>query len=208
MKLIGQNMPASDLESVLPALGVTLPSGASLKQGTLNANLAVSGPVDKLVITGPVNLSNAKLTGFDLGSRMSALAAFAGTSKVSDTEIQALSSDFRVAPEGIRSDNLNVVVPSIGSMTGNGTISADHKLDFKMIAHPGAQASLAKATGGIPFRVEGTTSNPQIVPDIGGIVSGFAKGLKSGAVPASGQDLGQAINKLGGLLGGKQKPQQ
>src|SRR5437588_2718873 len=66
MKLAGQNMPASDLESVLPALGVTLPSGASLKQGSLNANLAINGPVDKLVITGPVNLSNAKLTGFDL----------------------------------------------------------------------------------------------------------------------------------------------
>ena len=60
MKLTGQNMPASDLESALPALGMTLPSGASLKQGTLNANLAINGPVDKLVITGPVNLSNAK----------------------------------------------------------------------------------------------------------------------------------------------------
>jgi len=217
MKLTGQNMPASDLESVLPALGITLPSGASLKQGRLNANLAINGPVDKLVITGPVNLSNAKLTGFDLGSRMSALAAFGGINRVGDTDIQTLSSDFRVTPEGIRSENLNVVVPSIGAMTGNGTISADHKLDFKMIAHlgrqsnPSGQANLAKAagSGGIPFKVQGTTSNPQIVPDVEGIVGGLANGLNSGntTIPSNSKDLGQAIDKLGGLLGRKKNPQ-
>jgi AsmA protein len=209
MKLNGQNMPASDLESVLPALGLTLPSGASLKQGTLNANLAVNGPVDKLVTTGPVNLSNAKLTGFDLGSKMGSLGSLAGVSKVGDTDIQTFSTDVRVAPEGIRSDNVNLVVPSIGAMTGSGTISADHKLDFKMIAHLGRQNSsaqpLAKAAagGGIPFKVEGTTSNPQIVPDVGGIVGSYANGLKNGAIPSSSKDVGQAVDKLGGLLGRK-----
>ncbi len=209
MKLNGQNMPAPDLESVLPALGMQLPTGASLKQGTLNANLAINGPVDKLVITGPVNLSNAKLTGFDLGSKMGSLGALAGVSKVGDTDIQTFSTDVRVAPEGIRSDNLNVVVPSIGAMTGNGTISTDHKLDFKMIAHLGRQSSsaqpLAKAAagGGIPFKVEGTTSNPQIVPDVGGIVGGYANGLKNGAIPSNSKDVGQAVDKLGGLLGRK-----
>ena len=218
MKLTGQNMPASDLESVLPALGMTLPSGASLKQGTLNANLAINGPVDKLVITGPVNLSNAKLTGFDLGSKMGSLAAFTGVSKVGDTEIQTFSSDMRVAPEGIHSDNLKVVVPSIGSMTGSGVISVDHKLDFKMIAHLGAQTAsspqtnLSKNLGsqGIPFKVQGTTSNPQIVPDVGGLVGGFAGGLTNGAkpaIPSNSKDIGQAVDKLGGLFGGKKKTQ-
>ncbi|PYU24836.1 MAG: hypothetical protein DMG32_13020 [Acidobacteria bacterium] len=215
LKLTGQNVPASDLESVLPALGITLPSGASLKQGALNANLAINGPVDKLVITGPVSLSNAKLTGFDLGSRMGSLAAFSGISEVGDTEIQTFSSDVRVAPEGIRSDNLSLLVPSIGSMTGNGTISGDHKLDFKMIAHLGRQSTSsgqAKAaeSGGIPFRVQGTTSNPQIVPDLAGIVGGFTNGLKSGgtAIPSNSKDLQQAIDKFGGLLGRKKQPQQ
>jgi len=209
MKLNGQNMPASDLESVLPALGLTLPSGASLKQGTLNANLAINGPVDKLVTTGPVNLSNAKLSGFDLGSKMGSLGSLAGISKVGDTDIQTFSTDVRVAPEGIRNDNVNVVVPSIGAMTGSGTISADHKLDFKMIAHLGRQNSsaqpLAKAAGGggIPFKVEGTTSNPQIVPDVGGIVGGYANGLKNGAIPSNSKDVGQAVDKLGGFLGRK-----
>jgi AsmA protein len=203
MKLTGQNMPASDLESALPAVGITLPSGASLKQGTLKVDLAINGPVDKLVITGPVSLSNAKLTGFDLGSKMGALSALGNVGKIGDTDIQTFSSDFRVAPEGIRSDNLNVVVPSIGSMTGNGTISADHKLDFKMIAHLGRQTiSSAGAGGGIPFKVQGTTSNPQIVPDIGGLAGSLANSLKSGTapIPSNTKNLGQA---LGGLLGRK-----
>ena len=209
MKLNGQNMPASDLESVLPALGLTLPSGASLKQGTLSANLAINGPVDKLVTTGPVNLSNAKLTGFDLGSKMGSLGSLAGISKVGDTDIQTFSSDVRVAPEGIRNDNVNVVVPSIGAMTGSGTISADHKLDFKMIAHLGRQSSSAQplaktaAGGGIPFKVQGTTSNPEIVPDVAGLAGSYANGLKNGAIPSNSKDLGQAVDKLGGLLGRK-----
>jgi AsmA protein len=210
MKLTGQNMPASDLESVLPAVGVTLPSGASLKQGTLNADLAINGPVDKLVITGPVTLSNARLTGFDLGSKMGALSALGKVGKIGDTNIQTFSSVIRVASEGIRSDNLNVVVPSIGSMTGNGTISADHQLDFKMIAHLGrqanssAEATLASAGGGIPFKVQGTTSNPQIVADVGELAGGLANGLKNGTVriPSNTKNVGQA---LGGLLGGKKK---
>jgi AsmA protein len=190
---------------------LTLPSGASLKQGTLNANLAINGPVDRLVTTGPVNLSNAKLTGFDLGSKMGSLGSLAGISKVGDTDIQTFSSDVRVAPEGIRNDNLNVVVPSIGAMTGSGTISADHKLDFKMIAHLGRQSSsstqpnLGRAAGGggIPFKVQGTTSNPEIVPDVAGLAGSYANGLKNGAIPSNSKDLGQAVDRLGGLLGRK-----
>ena len=45
-----------------------------------------------------------------------------------------MSSDVRVAPDGIRTDNLNVVVPSIGSLTGSGTISPKQELDYKMVA--------------------------------------------------------------------------
>ena len=192
------------------APGRGLPPGASLKQGTLNADLAINGPVDKLVISGPVTLSNAELTGFDLGSKMGALSALGNVGKIGDTNIQTFSSVIRVASEGIRSDNLNVVVPSIGSMTGNGTISADHKLDFKMIAHLGrqtnssAEATLASAGGGIPFKVQGTTSNPQIVADVGELAGSLANGLKSGTVriPSNTKNVGQA---LGGLLGGKKK---
>jgi AsmA protein len=32
--------------------------------------LAISGPLDKPVIAGPVRLSNTKLAGFDMGSKL------------------------------------------------------------------------------------------------------------------------------------------
>ena len=189
MKLTGADMPASDLESVLPAVGVTLPSGASLKEGTMNADLAINGPVDKLVTTGPVKLSNGKLAGFDLGAKMGALSSFAGIPKGSDTVIETFSSNLRVAPEGIRADNLNLVVPAIGSMTGNGTIGADQALNFQMVAHLSASnspvgkiAGLASAGGGqkgsgggIPFKIQGTTSKPEFIPEIGAMAGVLRK---------------------------------
>ena len=205
MKLVGQNMPAGDLQTVLPAIGVTLPSGASLTQGTLNANLAINGPVDKLVITGPVDLSNAKLTGFDLGSKLGSISALSGLGKVGDTEIQTFSTTVRVAPEGIQSDDLDVVLPSMGAMTGKGTISPDHKLDFNMILHLGKQSAPSGQTavaanlagGGIPVKIEGTTSDPQFRPDMKAAVGSLANGLK-GANPVNGQNVGEKSTSSAG----------
>jgi AsmA protein len=215
MKLNGENMPASDLQAVLPALGVTLPAGASLKEGMLNVSLSISGPVNRLVTAGPIKLSNAKLTGFDLGGKMGALSSFAGLPKTSDTVIETFSSDVRIAPEGIRADNVNLVVPAIGSITGNGTVAANQMLDFKMIAHlSSSNSAIGKLAGvglfgggqkgnatAIPFKIQGTTSNPVFIPDVAGIASGLGKGVLSG-VPTGGQDLGK---ELGGLFGGKKK---
>jgi AsmA protein len=219
MKLKGSNMPATDLSSLLPALGVILPPNAKLQQGTLTLDVSINGPTDRLVTSGPVRLQNAKLANFDLGSKMKALSTFAGIPKASDTVIQNLSSDLRVSTDGIRADNFSLIVPSIGSLSGNGTISPKQELNFKMAAKlgnaaspVGALSSLAGLTGGnsggIPFRIEGTTSNPVFVPDVAGI----AKGLASGASPAAanggkaglptGKDLGQA---LGGLFGRKKQ---
>ncbi len=218
MKLVGNGMPASDLEAVLPALGIALPSGARLSEGTLNVNMTITGPLDKLVTSGPVNLSNAKLTGFDLGSKMQMLSAFTGLKSGTDTVIQTMSTDLKVAPDGTHADNFNLVLPSIGSMTGGGIIRPDHGLDFKMAAHLsitsnplGSLARLASVAGGaqkggsgggIPFHIGGTTSNPTFAPDLGGFAGGLGKSAASapkGVVPA-GNDLG---NALGGLFGKK-----
>ena len=76
MKLNGSGMPVADLEGVLPAVGVTLPSGAALTSGSLNLNLTITGPVNKLVIVGPVDLANGKLSGFNLKSKLGALSSF------------------------------------------------------------------------------------------------------------------------------------
>src|SRR5665213_577204 len=55
-KLDGENMPAKDLESFLPAFGIHLPKGVKLQGGTLNANLDFTGPTNKLVIAGAVGI--------------------------------------------------------------------------------------------------------------------------------------------------------
>ena len=63
MKLNGDGMPVDDLQAMLPALGVILPSGSKLQGGTLSVNVGITGPVDKLVIVGPIRLSQTKLAG-------------------------------------------------------------------------------------------------------------------------------------------------
>jgi AsmA protein len=144
---------------------------------------------------------------------MGALASFAGIPKGSDTVIETFSSDLRVAPEGIRADNLNLVVPAIGSMTGNGTIAANQELNFLMSARLSASnspvgkiAGLTSAiggqkgsSGGIPFKIQGTTSKPEFIPEVGAMAGSLAKGAV-GNVPASAQGIEK---QLGGLFGKK-----
>ena len=98
MNLSGQGMSVDELESLLPAFGVQLPSGSSLRGGTLSANLNLQGPLDALVISGPISLNNTKLAGFDLSSKMSGMGQLAGIKTGSDTTIQTFSSNVNVTP--------------------------------------------------------------------------------------------------------------
>ena len=206
MKMSGQGMSVPDLEGVLPAVGVKLPSGASLQSGTLDTTLAISGPVDKLVIAGPVTLSNAKMAGFSLKGALGALSSFTGLGGASgsDTEIQTLHADVRVDPSGQHATNLKLVVPSIGTVTGNGDASANGDLSCKMVADlSGAGGALTTALGGgskgVPFLIRGTTSHPVFQPDVAGIAKGF---LNNGTIGASTTG-GAAASALGGLFGKK-----
>jgi AsmA protein len=218
MRVNGSNLPVEDVEGLLPAVGVVLPAGSSLKGGTLSTHLAADGPADRLVTTGNVNLSNARLAGFSLASKLAALKSFGGTAggSTADTVIQTLASNLRVAPEGMRADNLQLVVPGIGSITGSGTISPNNALNFHMVAklsQAGAGGAITALTGlarisatqnGIPFIIQGTTSNPVFVPDVGGILAGGLGGR-------AGQKNANPVQQgLGGVLGNilnKKKPQ-
>jgi AsmA protein len=218
MKMAGKAMPVPDLEGVLPAVGVKLPSGASLQTGGLDLALAITGPVDKLVIAGPVNLSNAKLAGYNLTGKLGALASFAGIGKrgSADTEIQTLSTNLQVDPEGTHAQNLNLVVPSIGTMRGNGNVSSAGQLDCKMVAQLGgnnlagaATKALSSLTGGgtnngIPFKITGTTSSPVFTPDLSGMAANTGRGATGTAKGAEGA----AQSLLGGFLKKKPKPKQ
>ena len=216
LRLNAPNMPVDELEAMLPALGVSLPSGSQLQGGTLSTELGISGPVDKLVITGPVRLANAKLAGFDLGSKLGALSAFAGKAASSrDTTIQNASLNARVAPEGTRADSINVTVPAIGIVSGAGTVSPSGALDFKMMAdlQGGLAGGLTQRaalgggkSGGIPFSITGTTSDPKFVPDVAGVAAGVAEGALGNAMAGTkgaAKGATSVTGAVGGLLGRK-----
>ena len=235
IKLDANDMPAKDLEAFLPALGIILPKGTSLQAGTLNADLNLTGPLSKLVTTGDVGLFNGKLAGFDLGSRMSSIASLAGIKSGKDLDIQKLTTNLRMAPDGLKAENFVVVVPSVGNLSGAGTVDSKNNLDFKMAAtltstlgdvgSPVSDVSglLGKATGGgsgcktgttVPFLIHGTTADPKFIPDVGGLAAGVLKsqlgcaaGLGSGVGKDAGKAPADAINSLGGLFKKKKPPQ-
>jgi AsmA protein len=232
----GGRMPATELESFLPALGIHLPQGAHLSAGTIETNLKVAGAIGRLVATGSAGLFKARLTGFDLGSKMRVISAFTGLQTGNDLDIERLTTNVRLAPDGLRFDHFTGVIASLGQITGAGTIDARNNLHFGMVAtlanatlpNPvsavgggggaaeaigsaigttgvlggllgtitrgstagkiaGAAGHVAGATGHvanqrIPFLVEGTTSNPQIIPDLSGVALRMLEG-QLGATP-------------------------
>lgn len=179
MDLRADNLPATDLANVLPAAGVSLPGGASLQGGTVTTTLAISGPTDRLVATGPVQAVSVKIAGFNLGSKTGAIGALAGVQTGPDMVIQRFRCTLRAAPEGMRFDGINAQIAGLGTVTGAGTIGANHALDFhlatKLASGGGLLGGLAQAAGvgrfnTVAFRIEGTTANPVFVPDIGSAV--------------------------------------
>jgi AsmA protein len=165
LKVEGQNLPAKDLQTFLPALAIHMPNGASLESGTLNANLTISGPTNRLVTTGNVGAFGAKLAGFDLGSKLKTVSSLIGVQTGRDLEIERLTSNLRVAPDGIKVDNLIAVVPALGTLTGTGAIDAKNRLDFKMAAtlskplRGAAGAATDAATGALGSLLGKVTGN-------------------------------------------------
>jgi AsmA protein len=244
IKLDAKDMPAKDLEAFLPALGIHLPKGASLQAGTLSTDLNITGPTNRLVTTGNVGLFNGILAGFDLGSKMSSVASMAGIKSGKDLNIEKLTSNLRMATDGLKADNFIAVLPTIGNLTGAGTVDSKNTLDFKMLATLSKEASssatsagggttsaaagigglLGKVTGGgsggcesgglkVPFQIQGTTSDPKFIPDVGGLAKDLFKsefgclGGKSSSTANKNQPAGNnPVDALGGLFK-KKKPQ-
>jgi AsmA protein len=221
VKITGDSLPATDLESFLPALGINLPDKSRLSAGTMNTNLHVSGPTDKLVTDGNIGLFNGKLAGFDLGQKLSGIGALAGIKSGGDLIIEKFTTDLHMATTGLRADNLDAVVPALGSMVGNGTVDAKNNLDFKLVATVnnsvvsaaagsmgGVEGVMGKALGGggnckngikVPLQIHGTTANPQFVPDVGGAAASL---LKSEFSCAGGGGASGVTSAAGALAGG------
>lgn len=189
LHLTAQNLPIDEFEQLLPAFGVQLPSGSSLKGGTLSASFAISGPATAPTITGPVDIENTTLTGFDLGAKIGGLTNSGGSSG-GDTAIKYLKATVTSTPQNTQFAGIDALIPSIGSATGSGSVSPSDELNFNMMANlkdlsaitgaagqattqvkglvgglfgkKAAAPAPAKTGGGIPLTITGTAGNPQI----------------------------------------------
>ena len=198
MKLSGPDMPVQELETLLPALGVVLPAGTSLRGGNASAILSMEGPADRLVTSGSLAVNNTQLTGFDLPKRMASIEKLAGIKGGPDTDIQTLSANVRSAPEGISAQDMKLVVPAIGDLSGSGTISPANTLDFKMSAIVHSSGFLAViGNKPIPFTVEGPCSDPVFKPDMKAVVKEEVEGIGNG--------IGKGVSDLFKGFGGKKK---
>jgi AsmA protein len=214
LKLNADNMPVDDLVTLLPALGVVLPKGSKLEGGTLSADLTINGPINQMIIAGPVKLVNTKLAGFDMGSKFSSVAALSGAKTGPDTSIQNFSSEVHYSPNGIQTNNVNLVLPALGTMQGGGTVSPQNALDYKMTANfngsvVGGLTKMAGVSGNgatIPFTITGTASDPKFMPDMKGMLGSQLKKNLGSQIPG-GQNGQGVVDTIGGLFG-KKKPKQ
>src|SRR5262249_848383 len=151
------------------------------------AKLNIEGPLENLVSTGTLALNNVKLGGFDLGKKMAVIQALAGIKSNPTTEIQILSANVRNSNEGSVVENLKLIAPDIGELTGSGRGSPIRALDFRMrvIVKSGLIPAALGGQAGIPFFIRGTAQDPKFEPDVKGIVGGELQNLKGSATKAA-----------------------
>ena len=201
MNFDAHQMPVQELADMLPSLGIVLPAGSSLQGGTADAVFTIEGPVEALVTDGHISFDKARLVGFNLGQKMSTIQTLAGIKSTPDMEIETLSSKVHMDPGGISTEDMKLVVPSIGQLTGGGKISAARELDYRMFAavHTGGVIALVNDKP-IPFLVSGTCSNPVFKPDMKAVAKQELNAVKD---TVKGQAEKTATGLLKGLLGGK-----
>ena len=208
LKLSGSNLPLAELAADLRALDITLPAGSSIQAGTVTANLTMQGPAERLVTSGPIRIANLRLAGFNLGAKLGEVERLAGIQSGSNTDIQSASAELRSGPEGTALSDIRIVSPSIGELTGNGVISPNHALNFRMSAtlhgSGGVLAVLGrKSDARVPFSIVGTSSNPSFRPDVGAIASQEIQSTLNKSLGGNNPAGGVAGSILKGLLGGK-----
>lgn len=219
LRLSAPKLPIDQLEQLLPAAGITLPSGSQLKGGTLTANLAITGPANALTIAGPVEIDDTQLAGFDLGSRIKGLNSLGGTG--GGTQIEKLSADVKSSPQTTSFDNIDASVPAIGTATGSGTISPLEALNFQLVAKfnnasaVGAVANSAigliggllgnrsgnASNNGIPLTITGTASSPSIRANVGAFLKEQMGGQPGKPSSQQNQQDNNPVSKLKGLFG-------
>ena len=186
LQVNGQAMSIDELQAFLPSVGVHLPSGSRLQGGTLTTNLNVTGSTAAPIINGPIRLENTNLAGFDLGSKLSTVTALTGAKTGSTTAIRSLSTNINVNGGNVRTDNLALDMPALGTATGAGTVAASGALNYNVVLKltgilGSGKGGSAAGLGGIAGSLMG------MIPNSGaaGAVGGFATNALRNGVPVA-----------------------
>ena len=225
LHISGRQLPVDDLQPLLPVFGVVLPKDSRLSGGSIGVDLRARGPLDALVISGPVTLDNSRLVGYSLGSKLGGALSLAGIKAPKDTVIRHAAATLAIAPSGIHADPASADIVDLGNLTGKGSMGADGRLDFSMLVKldqaltSGGQATsgllgnskagrlLGGVLGGtseqgIGVHVTGTASAPSFKIDPGAVAGLVKAGLSnsgSKATKATGSDAGKTGSKQDAL---------
>jgi AsmA protein len=193
LKVSGNSLSIDELQAFLPSVGVHLPTGSRLQGGTLTADLNVTGSTANPVISGPIRLNNTNLAGFDLGSKLSSITALTGgkPSTGSGTAVRSLSTNIRVDNGNVRTDNLALDVPALGTATGAGTVAASGALNYNVILKltgllGGGKGGSAAGVGGIAGQLMGMIPNSGAAGAAGAIGGVATSALRNGVPVAIG----------------------
>ena len=177
LHLAAPNLPVDDLEQLLPVVGIKLPSGSQLHGGTLTANLAITGPATETTISGPVEIANTNLAGFDLGSKIQGINPFGGTSN--GTQIQSVKANINSSPHQTQINDIYGNAPQIGTATGSGTVSPTGALNFNLVAKLSSSSLVGSAMNSAINTATNAVGN-----QVSGVLGGFF-GKKPGASTAA-----------------------
>jgi AsmA protein len=204
LQLNGPKLPIDEIQAMLPTLAVKLPSGSHLQGGEASVALRIKGSADAWDLSGPVKASNFTMVGFNLASQLGSFMGLDGkTISAPDTSFRSISLHVEMTKAGIRVDDLEIDVPSVGSATGAGTISPTGEVKIAMMGTPvgGVAGSLTKmgAAGGgkggtVPILLHGTLDKPVYTTD----TSAAARTMTSQAAKG-------VVSKIGGLFSKKKK---
>jgi AsmA protein len=198
LQISGKQLPVDDLQPLLPVFGVVLPKNSRLSGGSLGTDFHVQGPLDALVITGPVTLDDSRLAGFSLGAKLGGALSLAGITAPQDTVIRHAAATLKIAPSGITADPASAEIVDLGSVAGKGTMAANGQLDFRMLVK--LDQTIAGSGQGVSGLLGGSKAGRLLGGVLGG-ASGHGIGVRVGGT-ASAPSFKLDPTAVAGLLKG------
>jgi AsmA protein len=204
LRLTGNRVPLDDLQAVLPSVPVRLPEGSHLRGGTLSIHFKITGPLHSPVVSGPVQVADTTLVGYNLGAQLGSTASFAGkTISQPDTFLHSMTCDTTATLAGTKSTNIRTDIPSVSISTGSGTASPDGTIDYAILSYPTSgmagkmirMSSVGGGKGAIPVEIKGTVAHPIFVVDTKAAERSIVGQTAKGVASATGHAIGGLFHK-------------